>query len=349
MQDSHAGNSSDGSSDQHTHCLNCGTELKGTYCHQCGQKNLPQRQSTGELLANFVSSFSNYEGKFVLTTRYLITRPGFLAKEYNAGKRERYFHPVRMYAFISFIFFLLFFSLPDTDDVTELTEEDKAAMAQNERKVKESLFNSGIDTVLTQKADSLAPGADKQRKEPKMKYGLSKTAYSSVEAYDSAQQLKPEAERDGWLTRRFNIRSIELNQKYGDDSDRFAKDFVKGINDNFSKVLFFLLPVFALLLKLLYLRRGFFYSEHLVFSIYYYNFFYFAGSVMLLLGLVPSLSWAVQIIGFGIYFYLLAAMKQMYGQSWSKTIGKFFAFSFLFIIAIVLAAIVTILWIVMFL
>ena len=74
-------------------------------------------------------------------------------------------------------------------------------------------------------------------------------------------------------------RAIELNQKYKDEPGKFGEDFGTAFKDNFSKVLFYLLPFFALLLKLLYVRRDFFYSEHLVFSIYYYNFFYLVACV----------------------------------------------------------------------
>lgn len=94
-------------------CLNCGTELKGLFCHQCGQKNIPRRQALGELIENFLGSFFSFESKFFRTTRYLLLRPGFLVNEYNAGRRERYYHPARMYVFISFVYFLIYFSIPD--------------------------------------------------------------------------------------------------------------------------------------------------------------------------------------------------------------------------------------------
>ena len=87
-------------------CLNCGTRLEDIFCHHCGQKDIPRRQTLGELWGNFISSFWSYEGKFFRTTKFLVTRPGFLAIEYNAGRRESYYHPARMYAFISFVFFL---------------------------------------------------------------------------------------------------------------------------------------------------------------------------------------------------------------------------------------------------
>ena len=95
-------------------------------------------------------------------------------------------------------------------------------------------------------------------------------------------------------------------------------------------MLFYLLPIFALLLKLLYVRRDYFYSEHLVYSIYYYNFFYLAGSVQMLLNLVPGISDWTSLIGLWIYFYMLFGMKRMYKQSWRKTIFKFILFSIAF-------------------
>jgi Zn finger protein HypA/HybF involved in hydrogenase expression len=103
------------SGNEKRHCLNCSTPLTDVYCPHCGQKDIPNRQTLGELVFNFISSFSGYESKFFTTCRYLLFRPGFLATEYNSGKRERYFHPARMYVFISFIFFLLLFSLPDDE------------------------------------------------------------------------------------------------------------------------------------------------------------------------------------------------------------------------------------------
>lgn len=339
-----AGTEQAGRSGKHKNCLNCGTELKGAYCHECGQKDLPQRQTTGELLSNFVSSFSNYEGKFLLTVKYLILRPGSLALDYNSGKRERYFHPVRMYAFISFVFFLIFFSLPEEkeeeekEDPVEMTDEDRREHAKDRKEAAERLAAMGVDTSflaldsLANPVDSLDKIRNPGGRKKKSNFTLTNTEYETQEAYDSAQAALPEDKRDNWLERRLNHRSIELNQRYGNDDDDsdFGKDFWEAATEQFPKVLFFLLPVFALLLKLFYVRRNYFYSEHLVFSIYYYNFFYFAGSIMMLVGLVDALDWLTVVIGWGIYLYLLFSMKRMYKQGWGKTIVKFLLFSFAF-------------------
>jgi hypothetical protein len=323
------------------YCLNCGTKLQDFFCHHCGQKDIPRRQTLGELFSNFISSFWSYEGKFFLTTKYLITKPGFLTVEYNNGKRESYYHPARMYVFISFLFFLLLFSLPDSnksEGTVEMSEEDL-------QELKSDLKDEGIDSIAldstinslmaTAKPDSsgtyVFKGEDyKKAKKKGSNFSFTGQSYKSVKEYDSAQALLPMDKRDGWFGRTMNRRTSELNDRYKDDTENFGEDFKQAFLDNFSKVLFYLLPIFALLLKLFYIRRDYFYSEHLVFSIYYYNFFYIAASLMLLFDLVPWLSWLSTLTGFWIFFYLLFAMKRMYAQSWLKTIVKFGLFSFVF-------------------
>lgn len=322
-------------------CLNCGTKLVDTFCQHCGQKDIPRRQTLGELFSNFISSFWSYEGKFFLTTKYLITKPGFLAVEYNAGRRESYYHPARMYVFISFVFFLFLFSLPDSDEdnsgTVEMTKDDLSEL-------KEELKEAGLDSIAQDStmrnfitkavADSSEDYIFKGEDYKKKNSGFSFTgpAYKSVKEYDSSQLALPEEKRDGWFEQKLNRRTSELNEKYKDNTKGFYEDFKQSFLDNFSKVLFYLLPIFALLLKLFYIRRDYFYSEHLVFSIYYYNFFYLAASLQMLVNLVPALDWVSTIIGFWIFFYLLFAMKRMYVQSWGKTILKFSLFSFVFMI-----------------
>ena len=311
-------------------CLNCGTPLLDIFCPHCGQKDLPKRQTLGELLTNFISSFWSYEGKFFRTTKYLLTRPGYLAKEYTQGKRESFYHPARMYVFISFVFFLLAFSLPsreDEPDIVEMGTDDKRELEEALKKVPTNPYFN--DSTLRKELQELEQDSGKVKKKKKGGFNLSGTDYKSAREYDSLQNLKPEAERDNWLVRKLELRNIELNNKYK-DSDQFEEDFKQAFKDNFSKVLFYLLPFFALLLKLLYVRRDFYYSEHLVFSIYYYNFFYLGGSLFLLAGHTPFVERFTWVIGLWIYFYLLFAMKRMYGQSWRKTVLKFFLFSFLF-------------------
>jgi hypothetical protein len=264
-------------------------------------------------------------------------KPGFLATEYNDGRRERYFHPARLYAFISFIFFLLFFALPDDDDSANINYTLKADKEEL-KEFREAIEEAGLDSLYQGVPDSVLMDSIKTGKffrqfgesQAKQSYSLSSMDYETVEQYDSAEQAKPEGDRDGWLKRKLTIRSILLNQKYKGHGKEFSENFGEAFMNHFSQVLFFLLPFFALLLKLLYVRRNYYYSEHLVLSICYYNFFYLAASVMMLINLIPGVGFISVIIGFWIYFYLLFAMKHMYKQSWRKTIVKFVIFSWLF-------------------
>lgn len=326
-----------------TNCLNCGTELTDKFCPHCGQKDLPKRQSMGELIENFIGSFYSFESKFFKTVKYLLFKPGFLPLEYTAGRRESYYHPARAYVFISFIFFLLFFSLPDSNT------DEEADSIYTEQLGKE-LNKVGLDTLDRDSSLTkiIAPRGDK--KDKKIGYTID-GEYTTIAQYDSIQNTLPETKRDGWFGRKLNTRVIELKEKYKDKGGdkSFEKDFMQTFTDNFSKVLFYNLPIFALLLKLLYMRRDFYYSEHLVFSIYYYNFFYLAGSVSLLVNLIPGLTWLSIVIGFWIMVYLLLAMKRMYQQSWRKTLLKYTIFSILFfvclMVGIAINAVLTLMWI----
>lgn len=347
-------------------CLNCGEKLLDTYCHHCGQKDLPRRQTMGELIENFIGSFYSFESKFFRTVKFLLFKPGFLPVEYTAGKRENYYHPARAYVFISFVFFLLLFSLPDSKEGESkpMTTEEKVELDNDLEKMKNGLGRVGLDSVLMdsvitkieQAADTTnAVTVDKKGKKFKTKNGginfsLDDSEYETIEQYDSAQKLLSEAERDNWFKRKLTIRWIEINNKYKDDDGgkRFGEDFGQAFLENFSKILFYLLPIFALLLKLLYVRKDFYYSEHLVFSIYYYNFFYLAATLFLLVEYIPVVGgWLDAVIVIWIIIYLPIAMKRMYLQSWGKTILKYSAFFFLFSLFLALGITTSMLFIIM--
>ncbi|MEJ0030629.1 MAG: hypothetical protein WDO15_09775 [Bacteroidota bacterium] len=107
--------------------------------------------------------------------------------------------------------------------------------------------------------------SDSLKRKSNVKFDFAEV-YRTVEQYDSVQQNLPEDQRDNWIKRKLILRGIELNKRYKNNTHEFGDSFVAFFNDNFSTALFFLMPLFASLLKLLYARRDFFYSEHLVFT-----------------------------------------------------------------------------------
>ncbi len=97
--------------------------------------------------------------------------------------------------------------------------------------------------------------------------------YRTLESYDSSQKALPPEQRDGWLTRRINIRIIIIEQRLEKDQGGFIRELISNFIHNFPKMLFISLPIFALLLKLLYVRRKqFYYVDHGIFAVHLYIF-----------------------------------------------------------------------------
>src|SRR5512133_3896968 len=89
-------------------CLNCGAELDGPFCAQCGQHDHELRISIKRLASDFLAEQLGLESKVPTTLWKLISRPGLLTKEYLVGHRVRSLLPLRLYLSASVIYFLLF-------------------------------------------------------------------------------------------------------------------------------------------------------------------------------------------------------------------------------------------------
>jgi hypothetical protein len=95
-------------------CLNCGTQLNGKFCHVCGQKKIEDRERTiRHFTYQFFGAAFFLENNFLRNILYLISRPGFLAKEYLEGRRKRYMTPISLFLLINLVFFFTVSSLRD--------------------------------------------------------------------------------------------------------------------------------------------------------------------------------------------------------------------------------------------
>lgn len=102
-------------------CLNCGAALHGSFCSTCGQRAVPPDPSVTELARDAWQELSGYDGRIAATIRGLL-RPGYLTREYVAGRRARYLSPVRLYLIVSVIYFLAASSTPPTMSTTRRGE-----------------------------------------------------------------------------------------------------------------------------------------------------------------------------------------------------------------------------------
>ena len=164
---------------------------------------------------------------------------------------------------------------------------------------------------------------------------LGRQSYRNKEEYDSIQNNLQPPQRDGWFKRRLIKKAFEINDKYRENPNGLMKEFGESILHRLPYMLFVTLPLFALILKLLYIRRKqFYYADHGAFTIHFYIFSF------LLLLLIFSLSalrdathWNfINVINLLFYlawfFYLYKAMRNFYQQKRFKTFMKFILVTF---------------------
>jgi hypothetical protein len=94
-------------------------------------------------------------------------------------------------------------------------------------------------------------------------------------------------------------------------------------------MMFLLLPVFAGVLKLLYIRRRRFYAEHFVFLLHVHSFVFLLATVMLLLRPLGA-GWLEALLTLWILVYIYLAMKRVYGQGWLKTFLKYWTLGWMY-------------------
>jgi len=306
-------------------CLNCNAVINGKYCSICGQENIEPAESAWHLITHFFNDITHFDGKFFSSLNYVIFKPGFLSTEYKLGRRASYLNPVRMYVFTSFLFFLVFFSVyhmeelhVDTNFDAKEWQEIRAMDSVQLNKYLANLEDSSIHTK-DQLIEKLASTKKK---------GFTISSYRDKKQYDSL--LTSGAQKDNWLKRKMNYRQLELKEKYNGDSNKMIQALLGSFSHRFPQMLFLSLPLFALISKLIYIRRkDFYYVSHGIFAIHLYVFTFMILlaniGVNSLIGLTSWdwLNWVNGFLYIWLFIYQYKAMRNFYGQSRGKTILKF--------------------------
>jgi hypothetical protein len=315
-------------------CLNCGTIVHGPFCHICGQENVVTKQNFLSLTQHFIYDVFHFDGKFFETLKFLVTRPGYIPKQFIEGKRKSYLDPIRMYLFTSAVFFLVFFSVKDpreaiidsgSDSDFNLSPTERLMLAGQLNRANDSgKLNAVLDTFYRIK---LFP----------VKLGEPPNNDSIVEWQGKSYRMKAEPFTDiiktssrGWFKRAFDKKWNEYRKIYGDDTKAMLAEFGSSFLHKLPYVLFVSLPLFALILKLLYVRRKkMLFSEHSIFTLYHYIFSFILLLLYFLLDAMTRWTgWSIfttisvfVLLSGGIYLFI--AMKRFYGQSFGKTLIKF--------------------------
>ncbi|WP_250435783.1 DUF3667 domain-containing protein [Hanstruepera flava] len=316
-----------------TTCKNCEKEFQQgfEFCPHCGQK-AKDELTLGVLFYNTISNYFSFDARFFKSFIPLMVRPGYLAKKFLEGKRLLYLHPAQMYLFISVIFFFLF------SFVAREQEEsiDRALKRDFEKakKVVDTLSEKGLDSA--QVAKLMKPYEDNKGKlglnedelkeldsvikvggntKPNMNFGFDENKIDSlIDSGASDKVIYKEMGMDddaGYFTKRFYAQMLKFYKTKSGGS------VLKAFYDTIPIAMFFLLPIFALILKLFYFRKGP-YAYHLVFSFYFFSFLFTVFSILLLLNFAWKAfpGWLITLIILSTFIYLFLALKRFYDQGW---------------------------------
>ncbi|SCC40239.1 Protein of unknown function [Chitinophaga costaii] len=316
-------------------CLNCGHEVPERYCGHCGQENIQPHETFGHLVHHFAADVVHYDSKFHTSIQYLLFRPGRLTKEYLAGKRVSFINPIRLYIFVSFVFFFTAFAITQKEEAGQENETGihPAVLAQVRDSVINGLRQDGLEISKDEKVYPLADKVGNATAKLNLDTTVAFGKYNTVAQYDSAQAALPEAQRDTRRQRWTNRRIIYLKGKYA--GANFPELMAEIVQHNGPKVMFLLLPLFALLLKSMYNWKRWYYADHAIFSIHLHSFWFLLILVVLLLNRIFDTGmfnqWGI-LLGF---VYLVAALHNNYQQGWMKSLLKAGALTITYFMAIV--------------
>ncbi len=317
-----------------THCENCGTALSGPYCAQCGQPAIDYRRSLGSLLTDAADAFFNFDARFFQSFGLLLSKPWRLTNEFIEGKRARHVHPLRVYLIASVIFFLVINFLsrgshlqaeagPSTFNSKAVNSAPTppphvplAAAANEKVSTKSPFFSIDVD-------ETPAPY-------PRFSFGRLAPTPAAAEPSGSPDKKVFFEELDKQKNVPPFLRWVEARakEKIGPTGDR-GDLFLKALMQNLAPMVLCCIPLFALVLKILYIFKRRYYIDHFIFALHTHAFVFLSTVVIIGLGFLLALqSRALTaviciLLGVTVLMQLLIAIRRVYRQNWFATLFKF--------------------------
>lgn len=347
-------------------CLNCKTTLDVSekYCPQCGQLNTLKRPNAWDYLRELFAGTISFDSKIFQSLRLLFWSPGALTRRYMNGERQKYVNPFRFFlstAIVFSIFILLVTGLDGETSGYALGYKDASYVLADRQ---EQVFMP-VDSVRERFLQTLSPERREALREA-LQMDLDTIAplqaSSNLQVQGGEVQIlgEDQADSDGRITKyhKYIVGTQETRPDrilaHFEDEDTImnqwtaqlavfqyqaSHDWVSILRQYVPRspfIVFFTLPVLALCLWLLYVRRSFSYTDHLIFLFHLGAFFFTALTLLLLLSLISSdLAGAAFLTFFalGMPVYTLIAMKRFYAQGWVKSFVKLNILGFLFLTA----------------
>jgi hypothetical protein len=322
--------------------------LTGRWCSQCGQAAIDYRRSFRHVIVDALDSFLNFESKFFATIGWLIARPWHLTNQFLAGRRVRYVHPLRLYLLVSILFFFVinYWAKSIHADPSKLSAEDRAEIAADpdippavKAQVRRALDAKGLPQPETQTSPSPESAVTPQ---PSVIASPPSSVTSPSPAGDFGPLVqfdKPSSDPfEKWLEQR-------AKEKMGEHGSKMAL-FIATLFSNLPYMMLCCIPLFAFVLKMLYVRKRVFYIDHLVYALHIHSFAYLAIMLIVLItiGLNRSIpgafaGWIIAALWITFATQIFLSIRRVYRQGWFFTVFKFFlgGFAYLIVLSVALA------------
>jgi hypothetical protein len=245
------------------------------------------------------------------------------------GKRARHVHPLRVYLIASVMFFLVINFL------------SKNTHLKTNRSATQSNFS------LTTTAPTPGP-LSVSTPSPGFSLGISALPSPSVAPSVSSDenlsllQFDEGDDKSGfgrWLEKR-------AREKIGPTGDR-GDLFLKTLIQNLAPMVLCCIPLFAFVLKILYIFKRRYYVEHLIFALHTHAFVFLSTLIIIGLGFLLALkstaltAVACTFLGIAVVIQLLVAIRCVYRQNWFATLFKFALGSLIYLVLLSIAFAVT--------
>lgn len=332
-------------------CRNCGQILpeQAGFCPRCGQANTTGKENFFTLVRDALDTFLNLDSKLFRTLFHLFI-PGKLTVEYFKGRHKSYVPPFRLFVVLTVIGFAVLawtgnldtsgmqLDYPAEERGNDLKHFQRISFIQKQIAREYPQAVPALDSLLAIYRTSL-PGELDSIYLPVLRFSLDSTEMALTVSVWDLYKLTPDeflekSNENGFFKRLLLKQSFKLAQ---DD-----QSFVQYLLGKTTWAVLILLPLMALFLKLLYIRRKRYFVEHFIFSLHAHTFVLLTIILLVLWSAVWQLSDAVTLTWAGLMaLYVLLALKRYYGQGWFKTLAKFFIGSIAYLILLTVSITLT--------
>ncbi len=355
-------------------CHNCDTPLSEdfNFCPNCGQSNSDNNVTFWVLIKEFLDNYLGIDSKMAHSFLPFLLRPGKLTNRFQAGQIKHFIHPIRLYFVLSLFYFFIISYLLSGINFQSLDEENQGRFGGTAR-LESLLDNDRLRLLSDSLRIALVPDSLKEEFGSVSSF---RELYDSLQSKfddDFVEDFRvpinnivvPPREGETFLQKAHRLaRDIRISDEAFMDSiasnisgDNFGfvnnsnrehfnaqtrkvfendegfKSFMLG---NLPLMMFILIPLFAGVLKLIYVRRKHLYIKHIVHALHVHAFAYFIYGIALLImfklltpEVFPNMNhemWRGILAGVffvGVSTYVYVSFLKVYQQHWFKTLIKF--------------------------